>query len=239
MKYPDDFINKIIQGDCLEAMKQIPDNSIDLVLTDPPYELEERSSYGKKDLAKSLQKHRDELKDLKLTKSLGIIWCKEISRIQKNINCLIWCSRLQLRDYLNYFVGELGCNFDILIWNKTNAFPTFNNKYITDKEYCLFFRTKGAKAYMSNYEEAKTIFISAINSKDKNKYKHPTIKPLNIIEKLVKNHSKENDLIFDPFLGSGTTAVACKHLKRNFIGIEISPEYCKIAEQRLRQDLLI
>ena len=235
----EELINKVHQADCLEFMKQLQDKSIDLVLTDPPYELEERSSYGKKELGKSLSKHRNELKDAKLTKSLGVEWCKEIPRIQKNINCLIWCSRLQLREYLNYFVGELKCNFDILIWNKTNAFPTFNNKYITDKEYCLFFRTKGAKAYMNNYEEAKTIFVSGINSKDKNKFNHPTIKPLEIIEKLIKNHSKENNLILDCFLGSGTTAVACQNLHRNFIGIEISKEYCEISRQRLRQQPLL
>mgnify|MGYP001567224298 FL=1 len=234
----EEYINKIICGDCLQIMKGMPDKSVDLVLTDPPYELEERSSYGQKPLAKSLQKHRDELKEKNLTKSLGIEWCREIPRLQKNINCLIWCSRLQLKDYLNYFIDELNCNFDILIWNKTNAFPTFNNKYITDKEYCLFFRTKGAVAYIEDYESAKTIFVSGLNSKDKNSFGHPTIKPLNIIKRLVKNHSKENDIILDPFLGSGTIAVAAKQLHRNFIGIEISEKYCEIARQRLSQDLL-
>ena len=64
---------------------------------------------------------------------------------------------------------------------------------------------------------------------------HPTQKPLKMIEKLVKIHSNENDTVIDTFIGSGTTAVACQNLKRNFIGIEKSPEYCKIAEERLRQ----
>ena len=70
------------------------------------------------------------------------------------------------------------------------------------------------------------------------RWKHPTQKPLRIIEKLLKTHSNENDIILDPFLGSGTTAVAAQYLKRNFIGIEINPEYCKIAEQRLSQKTL-
>jgi DNA modification methylase len=68
---------------------------------------------------------------------------------------------------------------------------------------------------------------------------HPTPKPLDLITKYMKISSKENDLILDPFLGSGTTAVACKNLKRNFIGIEINPDYCEIAQKRLAQQLLL
>ena len=68
---------------------------------------------------------------------------------------------------------------------------------------------------------------------------HPTQKPLSIVSKLIKVSSNENDIILDPFLGSGTTAVAAKQLKRNFIGIEISKKYCKIARDRLKQDILL
>ena len=68
---------------------------------------------------------------------------------------------------------------------------------------------------------------------------HPTQKPLDVISKMILNSSDEGDIVFDPFLGSGTTAVAAKQLKRNFIGVEISPEYCEIARQRLRQEVLL
>jgi len=70
-------------------------------------------------------------------------------------------------------------------------------------------------------------------------WKHPSQKPIKLIERLISENSKENDLILDLFIGTGTIAVAAKHLKRNFIGIEINPEYCEIARQRLRQELLI
>lgn len=76
------------------------------------------------------------------------------------------------------------------------------------------------------------------NMKDKDVREHPTQKPVSLMQWILTNYSKENDIILDPFLGSGTTAVACRNLKRNYIGIEISPEYCAIAEKRLKQQNL-
>ena len=78
---------------------------------------------------------------------------------------------------------------DIIIWNKTNALPLFNNKYLSDKEYCLYFR-KGGYCSPKSYEDAKTVFLYPINIKDKKKWKHPTIK----LEALIRNSSRENDM---------------------------------------------
>ncbi|HHX69576.1 MAG TPA: site-specific DNA-methyltransferase [Gallicola sp.] len=104
---------------------------------------------------------------------------------------------------------------------------------MTDKEYCLYFR-KNAYCNPKTYEDAKTVYCLPINAKDKNNFNHPTIKPLEIINKLVKNSSRENDTVLDCFMGSGTTGVACKQQKRNFIGFEIDEKYFKIAEQRIK-----
>ena len=82
---------------------------------------------------------------------------------------------------------------DIIIWNKTNALPLFNNKYLSDKEYCLYFR-KGGYCSPKSYEDAKTVFLYPINIKDKKKWKHPTIKPEALIRKLIRNSSRENDM---------------------------------------------
>lgn len=136
--------------------------------------------------------------------------------------------------YLNYFVDKHKCNFDILIWNKVNAPPTFNNKYLTDKEYCLYFR-KGGYCNPANYEDAKTVWYLPINIKDKNKWGHPTIKPLHIIETLIKNSTREGDTVLDTFVGSGTTLVACKNLNRNGIGFELDEDFYKIAYNRLNE----
>ena len=109
-------------------------------------------------------------------------------------------------------------------------------KYISDKEYCLYFRDKGY-CQPNNYEDAKTIYLSNINIKDKKLYQHPTIKPLDFIRKLIRNSSKENDIVLDCFIGSGTTAVASILEKRQFIGYEINKKYFDIAEKRIKETL--
>jgi DNA modification methylase len=238
MKYPDDFINKVICADCLEVMRQMPDKCVDLVLTDPPYLIENSKAGGKSKLAQSIQGMNNELLNGSFTNGITNNYLEEIVRVLKNINIYIFCNHKQIPQYFDFFIKKYQCNFDIIIWNKTNATPLFNNKYLTDKEYCLYFRKNGY-CMPPDYESAKTVYQEPINIVDKNNFKHPTIKPLPLISRLIKNSSKNNQIIFDPFLGSGTTAVACQDLHRNFIGIEISPKYCEIARQRLRQKPLI
>ena len=219
-------------GDCLHLLKQLPDKSIDLVVTDPPYLIENTKAGGKSNLAKSIQGMNDEIKNSNLTNGFDICILDEIVRVMKNINLYVWCNHKQIPMYIDYFVNKLNCAFDILIWNKTNAMPLFNNKYLTDKEYCLYFR-KNAKCNPKCYNDAKTVFYQPINSKDKKLYNHPTIKPLNIIETIINNSSQEGDIVLDPFLGSGTTAVACVNTGRHYIGFELDPQYYDIACKRL------
>ena len=176
----------------------------------------------------------DELKENSLTNGFDTRLLDEYTRVMKNINIYMWCNHKQIPLYLDYFVTHKKCSFDILIWNKNNATPLFNNKYLTDKEYCLYFRKRG-HCQPANYNEAKTVFYQPINIKDKRKYNHPTIKPLNIIETIIRNSSKEGQTILDPFMGSGTTGVACINENRNFIGYELNEEYFNIAQNRLRE----
>lgn len=107
-----------------------------------------------------------------------------------------------------------------------------NNTYANDTEYCIFARESGVQLY-GDYETKRKYYISNINTRDKNKFKHPTIKPLNIIKNFIINSSNENDIVLDCFSGSGTTCVAAKELGRQFIGIEVNPEYHKISLDRL------
>lgn len=230
-----DIENKIINADCLDILKQLPDKCIDLVLTDPPYLIKNTRAGGSTSFAKSIQQMNDEIKNAGITDGVSMDFCKEIVRIQKNINAYIWCNKTQIIDYLDFFVKENDCSFDILCWQKDNAMPTFNNKYLTDKEYCLYFR-KGGYCQPQRYEDAKTIFHEPINIKDKNLFNHPTIKPLGIFETLIKNSSKENDLVLDCFSGSGTTAIACHKLKRRFICIEKDKEYYEASVKRLEEE---
>lgn len=155
----------------------------------------------------------------------------ELVRVMKKINIYIWCSKAQLRQLLNFF-GDLGCNLDLLTWHKTNPIPTCNNTYLSDTEYCVFARDGGVKLYGS-VETKKKYYVTSINTADKELYKHPTIKPLNIIKNLIINSSKENEVVLDCFMGSGTTCVAAKELNRQYIGIELNPKFYEIAKDRL------
>ena len=121
----------------------------------------------------------------------------------------------------------------MLIWQKTNPLPVINNHYLIDKEYIVFVRDKGLPFKAKSYDKAKTVFQFPLNYRDKRKWDHPTIKPLPIIERLIENSSKEGDIVLDPFMGSGTTAVAARNLGRHYIGYETNPDYCKVAEKRL------
>lgn len=227
-----DYIGKIINADCLDILKQLPDNCIDLVLTDPPYLIKNTKAGNKSSFAKSIQNMNDEIKEAGLVDGVSLEFCEQILRIQDKINAYIWCNKGQIIDYLNFFVSDNKCSYEILCWQKQNAMLTFNNKYLTDKEYCLYFR-KGGYCMPERYEDAKTIFVEPINIIDKKQFGHPTIKPLKIFEKLVKNSTKEGELVLDCFSGSGTTAVACHNLNRRFICIEKDPDFWAASVKRL------
>jgi hypothetical protein len=123
---------------------------------------------------------------------------------------------------------------DGTLTHNCNPVPTYSNKYLTDTEYCLYFRN-GGMCEPKNYEDAKTYWFDPINASDKQIWEHPTIKPQHMIEKLIRNSSKQGQLVMDLYLGSGTTAAACKKLNRNFIGSEINEKYYNIALKRVEE----
>jgi site-specific DNA-methyltransferase (adenine-specific) len=149
--------NKIFNADSYELIKQIPDKIVDLVVIDPPYFIENTIAGGNSNLSKSIQNMNNDIYNNKLTIGIKEEIFEELVRIMKNINIYIWCNHKQIPMYFDYFIKKENCNFDVLIWNKTNAMPLFNNKYLTDKEYCLYFRKSGY-CNPKNYENAKTIF---------------------------------------------------------------------------------
>lgn len=231
--------NYIKLGDCLELLKEIPDNSIDLIVTDPPYILETDGAgmFGKK--ADNYDGQRYVMKNIDFMKNgISENVLDELIRVMKKINIYIWCSQKQLPIFYKYFVEKKKCNWNLLCWHKTNPTPTCGNKYLTDTEFCLFFREKGVKVY-GEYATKKTFYVSVKNLEDKKLYNHPTIKPLEIIQNLIINSSNEGDIVLDPFLGSGTTAVASKMLNRKYIGFEINKDYFEIAQKRIDDTLNI
>ena len=134
---------------------------------------------------------------------------------------------------MNYFVGKKSCLFEILTWDKTNPTPQTNNCWLPDIEYCLYFREKGAVKLNDGYDHKSKWYVSGANKRDKGKFEHDTIKPLTLVQRHLAHATQPNDIVLDPFIGSGTTAVACKNLGRNFIGFEKNPKWHKIACDRL------
>lgn len=256
--------NKIYLGDCYELIKQIPDKSIDCIYTDIPYlynqggsgssDLGERTAKKRLELMGASDKYLNDnttrKEALRIAKNAtkkhldfisiedGIDYSilDDFVRIMKKINCFIWCSKLQIFDIMQYFLnGHLNKEiyFELLTWNKTNPTPTTNNSWLPDIEYCLYFREKGV-CYNDGYELKSKWFISPANKTDKDLFNHPTIKPIELVKRHLLHTTQKNDIILDPFVGSGTTAVACKELNRQYIGMEISPKWHEVAIKRLQ-----
>ena len=220
-------------GDCLEVLKTIPDKSVDLVVTDPPYLM--TCGQGGGAFGKDKRQYHTEIEPL--TENFNLEVLNQLVRVMKKVNIYIWCSKDQLRQYIDFF-EDLGCKTELLCWHKTNPVPTCNNKYLSDTEYLLFFREKGVPIYGS-YGTKKKYYVTPTNKADKDKYGHPTIKPVDIIQNLITNSSAENDVVLDCFMGSGTTGVACINTGRSFIGIELDETYFKIAEDRINTPQLV
>ena len=223
----DKYLNKITCGDCYELIKELPDNSVDLIVTDPPYDLETEG--GQNGLSDSFSNCNEALKDICDGIDLAIL--DEFMRVMKKPNIYIWCNKKQIPDYLDFFVKKHECSFEIMTWCKTNPVPLCGGNYLVDKEFCLYFR-KGVKLN-TTVETAFTYWVSPQNKSDKSCFHHPTCKPTKIIKTLIGNSSNEGDVVLDCFMGSGTTAIACKEIGRQFIGFEILEKWCKIVNDRL------
>ena len=153
----------------------------------------------------------------------------------KKINIYIFCSQKQIQPYLEYFANGKGCNWNLLTWHKTNPIPACGNKYLNDTEYIMFFREKGVKLYGS-YETKRTFYTTLRNQEDNISYNHPTVKPLNIVQNLIINSSQPGDVVLDPFIGSGTTAIASIQSHRHYLGYEINPDYYATACKRIKTE---
>ena len=224
-------LNEIYLGDAYKLIKEVPDKSVDLIVTDPPYDIAQIQGSGIMKTRKAGNFSR-EIQENGLDKGIDFSILKEFVRVLKKINVYIWCNKNMILPLLKYFVEEKGCNYEILIWAKDNPIPFCGTHYLVDKEYCLYFWEQGATINIP-FERAKTVYLSKTNREDKNNYDHPTIKPIDIIENLIANSSGGGCIILDPFLGSGTTCLAAKHLGRKYIGFEINEKFFKIAQDRL------
>ena len=207
-----DYLDKIICGDCLEVMRGLPDKCVDLVLTDPPYGIGEAKGKNKTrgKLAKAKDYGVDDWDDR--IPERGVF--DEIRRVSKH--AIIFGG--------NYFAEYLANSPCWLVWDKDNS---------GDFADC--------ELAWTNFHTAVRKFTFRWNGmlqgdmKEKETRYHPTQKPVKLFRQILDSYSNPGDIILDPFLGSGTTAVACVETGRHFIGIELEEKYCEIARRRVAE----
>jgi len=225
----DRWLNKIILGDCLDVMREMPDKCVDLVLTDPPYGIGEAAG---KNRTRGSSAGANKWKGSRNTTGVGVPstdfgyseWDDKIPS-PEHFREILRVSKNQIIFGGNYFIEHLSNSPCWLVWDKDNG--------TTDFADCELAWT----SFKTAVRKFKYRWNGMLQEDMKNKEKriHPTQKPVALFEWILKLYSKPGDIILDPFLGSGTTVAACINLERQYIGIEISPDYVFAAEQRIKK----
>lgn len=214
----------LLHGDCLELMKTIPDKSIDMVLTDPPYKLISGGCIGKKTPGFSAGFKNGKV--FKFNEIKFDEWMPELSRVMKDKSHIyVFINGRNLAPLINEM--EKFFKFkNIITWKKSTKTPCRN--YMNQTEFIVMMAKNGCKGIremgQSNHFEHSNHF---------HKKNHPTEKPVVLLENFIHQSSNISQTILDPFMGSGSTGVACKNLNRNFIGIEKDDKYFEIAKGRI------
>jgi DNA modification methylase len=213
----------LMQGDCLDRMKEIPDGGVDMVLTDIPYGSVNRQSNG----LRSLDKGKADVVTFDLNRFL--FQCERVSKGY----VVIFCGKEQFSHVYEYFATKKGTTRP-LIWEKSNPSPMNGQHiYLSGVEMAVWFKKSGHKTFNAH---CKNSVFKHPNGRSKN---HPTEKNINLWNEILKDCSSEHQTILDPCMGSGTTGVACSNLNRKFIGIELDAGYFKIAQERIEKALEI
>ena len=245
--------DKIVLGDCIEVLNQMPEESVDLIFADPPYNLQLAGELLRPNNSKvmGVDNDWDQFNSFKDYDEFSKKWLKACQRVLKQTGSL-WV----IGSYHNIFrIGSVlqDLGFWILndiIWRKTNPMPNFRGRRFTNAHETLIWcgKNSSAKRYTFNYDSMKSLNEGLQMRSDwllplctggerlkRNGHKaHPTQKPESLISRVILSTSKPGDLIVDPFSGSGTTAAVAKRFSRQFIGIEQSKEYVEISRQRLQ-----
>ena len=247
-----DFKNKIINGDSLEELKKIPRETFDLIFADPPYNLQLKGELTRPDRSKvsAVNDKWDQFENFKKYDEFTYEWLNECKRILKKDGA-IWV----IGSYHNIFrVGTAIQNLGFwilndVIWNKNNPMPNFRGTRFTNAHETLIWASKSEKSkYTFNYQSLKCLnddlqmrsnwslpICSGSERLKKNGKKiHSTQKPESLLHRILLATSNKNDLVLDPFLGSGTSAAVAKKLGRNYFGIEKEKNYFKAAEERIK-----
>lgn len=241
MNFEDTYLDKIICGDSLEVMKQMPDKSVDLVVTSPPYNLKNSTGNGMKDgrggkwssaaLVNGYSHHNDNMPHEEYA-----LWQRncltEMYRLIKDDGAIFYNHKWRVQDGLLQDRQDIVGGFpvrQIIIWKRKGGInfnagyflPTYEVIYLIPKPN--FKLAPKANAYGDVWEFSQEM-----------KNSHPAPFPVGLIDRIISSTNAK--IILDPFSGSGTTAIVAMGLKRHYIGIDISPDYCIMAEERIRKN---
>ena len=251
------FSNRIVNGNSLEILKKIPDKTFDLVFADPPYNMQIGEKLKRPDNRKvnGVNDKWDQFLNFKHYDDFCKSWLKECKRILKD-NGTIWVIGTYHNIFrLGYHLQNL--NYWILndvIWRKNNPMPNFKGTRFTNAHETLIWASKNKKSkYTFNYQSLKCLnddlqmrsdwMLPICNGKERlkkdGKKVHSTQKPEALIHRIILATTNKGDLIFDPFLGTGTTAVVAKKLGRQYFGIEKDKKYFLAAYQRINKTNII
>jgi modification methylase len=236
----DSYLNKIICGDCVEVMKKMPDKSIDLAVTSPPYNLKNSTGNGMKDgrggkwanaaLQNGYSNHDDCMPHEKY-----VAWQRkcldEMMRLLKDDGAIFYNHKWRVQNGLLQDRQDIVSGFpvrQIIIWHR-NGGINFNKGYFLPTYEVIYLI---AKKKFKLVPKANA-FGDVWNVGQDLKNPHPAPYPIELIERIIGSTSAE--IVLDPFMGSGTTAIAAKKLGRQYIGIDVSPEYCQMAEDRIKK----
>lgn len=221
-------LNKVHNISCLDGMKMMVDCSVDLIVTDPPYKTitggrnngkNHKRPKGVLHENNGLFKHQTDIKTDD--------WIGELYRVLKDgSQCYIFTNTINLEEMLTK-ARKVGFQLhNVLVWEKNNCTPS--QWYMKNCEYVLFLR-KGKAKWINNIGGSKTVhkFNNIVGKK-----LHPTQKPVDLLKFYIENSSNEGDLVFDPFMGSGSTALAAKELNRNYLGFELDETFMDIIHKR-------
>lgn len=245
-------LNQILSGDCVKVMQSLPDNSVDVIFADPPYNLQLKGELLRPNNSKvdAVDNDWDQFDSFRAYDEFSKAWLKEARRILKP-NGAIWV----IGSYHNIFrlgtaLQDLGYwILNDVVWRKSNPMPNFRGKRLTNAHETLIWAAKSdASKYTFNYEALKEAndgvqmrsdwLIPICNGNERLKNEngekaHPTQKPEALLYRVLLACTKPGDVVLDPFFGTGTTGAVAKMLSRNFIGIEREASYRKVAKSRL------
>ena len=225
------------QGDCLELMKDIPDDSVDLIVTDPPYlhvkggMKSKKYNVGTWKADSNMVTSMSDFGEVEIFNFLDTV----IPKLKK-VNMYIFCSKLQLVSYFKYISMNKKLKYDLLVWDKVKYRMKSSKFYTSDIEYVVRIYQPGVSLRKVLVEDGTKSDINHYMKRQAHpqpRGEHGTMKPVNLIENFIRVASDEDDVVLDPFMGLGTTGVACLNTNRSFIGMELDENYFNIAKDRI------